>query len=398
MTPIRLLHVLEATVGGTRRHLLDLCLGLPREQFDQHVVCSVLRDERFLQDIETLRGAGIEVTVLPMRRDISPLADGQCLRQLRGIMAQWRPDIVHGHSSKGGFLARLAAAGYPSASSGPAGKPPPYSPRPKIVYNPHGFAFQMRTSSLRRWLYLALERYAGGMTDRLIAPCESQRGLAVRERIVPEDRVAIIPNGIRAEDFAVSVDRQQFRQALGVPAEATLIGTVAALSPQKGLEYLVRAAAAVGRERPGVHLVVAGEGPLRGPLERLAASLGAAEDTHFLGRRDDVPQLLAALDLFVLPSLWEGLPYALLEAGAAGVPVVATDIPGNADLIQPGETGLLARPGDPLDLAVTLFRALDAPGLPHMAEALRERVRRDFTVEVMIEGHVRLYRELVRQA
>ena len=381
MPPIRLLHVLEATVGGTRRHLLDLCLGLPRDQFRQHVVCSVLREERFLADIEVLRAAGVEVTILPMRREIRPLADWQCLKQLREMMAQWQPQIVHGHSSKGGFLARLAARGL--------------QPRPKIVYNPHGFAFQMRTSPLRHGLYVMLERRAGRMTDRLIAPCASQQALTLQERIVPACRIAVIPNGIRPEDFVVSVDRQEYRRSLGVPADATLLGSVAALVPQKGLETLVRAVAAVRRERPAVHLAVAGQWPLQPQLERLASKLDPAGGIHFLGQRDDVPQLLAALDLFVLPSLWEGMPYSLLEAGAAGVPVVATDIPGNADLIVPGETGLLARPGDALELAVTLFRALDDPARPRMAAALQERVRREFTLEAMIEGHVRLYGELV---
>lgn len=384
MSPIRLLHVLEATVGGTRRHLLDLCRGLPRDQFRQHVVCSILRDEHFVQDIETLRAADIEVTLLPMRREISPSADWQCLRQLRGIMAQWRPQIVHGHSSKGGFLARLAVRGL--------------QPRPRTVYNPHSFPFQMRTSPLKHRLYLALERYAGRLTDRLIVPCPSQQALAVREGIVPEGRIAIIPNGIRAEEFAVSVDGEAYRRALGLPVGARVIGTVAALTPQKGLEYLVRAVAAVRRERPEVHLAVAGEGALRPQLERLAESLGAREGIHLLGQRDDVPQFLGALDLFVLPSLWEGLPYSLLEAGAAGVPVVATDIPGNADLIEPGRTGLWARPGDAIDLAVVLFRALDDPGMPDMATALQDLVRRDFTLEAMIQGHVRLYHELVGQA
>lgn len=389
MPKIRLMHILEATVGGTRRHLLDLCLGLPADRFQQHLVCSVLRDEGFLDDVAILREAGIEVTLLPMKREISLASDWRCLRELRRVMTDWRPQIVHGHSSKGGFLARLAAR---SAR-----------PRPRVAYNPHGFAFQMRTSPCKRALYVALEKYAGRLTDVLVAPGASQKALALQHHLLPEERIPIVPNGIRAEDFQLQVDREAIREELGLPAEAKLLGTVAALVPQKGVEHLVRAAVAVRRERPDVHLLIIGDGPLRGPLQRLADTLQLTampapahpNGIHFLGHRQDVPRLLAALDLFVLPSLWEGLPYVLLEAGAAGLPVVATAIPGNVDLIEEGRTGLLAPPGDHLELALTLFRALDDPRLGEYGHSLREDVCRDYTMEKMIEGHVRVYEGLV---
>jgi len=196
-------------------------------------------------------------------------------------------------------------------------------------------------------------------------------------------------------DFAPAADRERARAALGLPAAARLVGTAAALVPQKGVEYLIHAVAAVHRDRPQVHLAIAGDGPLRAPLQGLAASLGVADAIHFLGQRDDIAQYLAALDLFVLPSLWEGLPYALLEAGAAGLPVLATAIPGNVDLITHEQTGLLAPPGDRLELALALFRALDDPRLPQMAAALHALVARDYSLERMIAGHVRMYEGLV---
>jgi len=382
MSPMRLLHVLEATVGGTRRHLLDLCLNLPREQFQQHVVCSTLREERFLEDVEVLREAGLEVTILPMHREISPSSDWQCLRQLRGLMARWQPQIVHGHSSKGGFLARLAARGL--------------RPRPGVVFNPHGFAFQMQTSALKHRLYVALERYAARWTDALVAGGPGQQRLALEHRLLPPERIFVIPNGVRADDFRWPGTKAAAQAALGLPTEGTLLGTVAALTPQKGVEHLIRAAAAVHRERPEVRLAIAGDGPLWPQLRRLADSLGAREAVHFLGRRDDVPQFLAALDLFVLPSLWEGLPYALLEAGAAGRPVIASAIPGIEDVIEHGRTGLLVPPADHLELTLALFRALDDPGLPALAQALRELVTREYSLERMVAGHVRVYEGLVR--
>jgi glycosyltransferase involved in cell wall biosynthesis len=372
---IRLLHVLEATVGGTRRHLLDLCLNLPRDRFQQHVVASTVRDEGFTADLLALHEAGIAVTDLPMRREISPRSDWQCLRALQRVIADWRPDIVHGHSSKGGFLARMAARNV--------------RPRPQVVYNPHGFAFQMRTSPLKHCLYVQLERYAARWTDILVAACESQRQLALQHRLLPAERITVIPNGIRCEDFDVKIDREAYRRELGIPAGVTLVGTVAALVPQKGVDQLIAAVAALGPGFPDVHLALVGDGPLRAELQALAGRLGVAARVHFLGQRADVPRLLQALDVFALASLWEGFAYALLEAGAAALPVVATDIPGNRDLIADGvngrlglEQGLRAYMADPARAAVE-------------ARALQELVCREYTLERMIEGHVRLYEGLV---
>ena len=380
-SPIRVLHVLEATVGGTRRHLLDLCSHLPAERFHQHLVYSSIRSGAFEADAQRLRERGIEATSLPLRREIEPAEDWHCLQALTQIIRDWRPQIVHGHSAKGGFLARLAAHRVPGV---------------RTVYNPHGFPFQMRTGPLKHRLYVELERYAARYTDVLVAACAGQKALALQYRLLPPERVAVIPNGINAAEFSgVTADRAACKGELGVPGDARLVGIVAALSPQKGLEYLVRAAAAVCRERQDTHFVIIGEGVLRGSLQRLAKSLGAAGAVHFAGARDNVPRLLASLDLFVLPSLWEGLPYALLEAGAAGLPVVATDIPGNCELIRPGETGYLARPGDALDLAVQLFRALDDSALPARAAALQQLVRTEYTLERMVGGHIELYEKLV---
>jgi glycosyltransferase involved in cell wall biosynthesis len=377
---IRLLHILEATVGGTRRHLLDLSLGLPPERFRQHLVYSSIRSPQFEADAQQLREAGLEVTSLPMRRQIEPVEDWFCLRQLKAIIRQWQPQIVHGHSAKGGFLSRLAAREMPGVCS---------------LYNPHGFPFQMRTSPLKHRLYVALERYAARYTDGLIATCESQRALALEHRLLPDEKITVIPNGIRTEQFAVAVDRSALRRELGLPEQATVIGCIAALSPQKGVQFLVEALPEVRRKVPDAHVLLVGDGLLRPSLQRLAKSLHVAEAVHFAGLRSDVPQILKALDLFVLPSLWEGLPYALLEAGAAGLPVVATDIPGNHDVIEHGVTGRLAKPAAAADLAAQIIAALSDPATPTHAAALHRLIETRYTLAKMVSAHAELYEKLI---
>lgn len=377
-----MVHVLEATVGGTRRHVLDLCHGLPAERFEQHLVCSS-RTPAFQADIQDLRAAGLRVTILPMRREINPPADLSALWALSELLRRERPDIVHGHSAKGGFLARMAAR--------------LVQPRPATVYNPHAFPFQMAVGPVRRWAYRELERWAGRYTDRLVAVCPSQLALALEHRVVPPGRVVLIRNGVRPTEAAEPAERDAVRAELRVPPDVPVFGTVAALAPQKSIASLVRAVPTVLRDPLPACFVIIGDGALRPELERLAASLGCAKQFRFLGQRQDVPRLLTGMDVFVLPSLWEGLPYALLEAGLARLPVVATDIPGCRDLIVPSETGLLARPGDPLDLAVKLMELWRSPERSVMGGRLRERVLREYGLGQMLDGHAALYEALAAQ-
>lgn len=374
---IRVMQVLEPMVGGTRRHLLDLCRHLPRDRFELHAVISLQRAGSHPADVEILRDLGVAVTVLPLAREISPAADWRGLRELIRLLRETRPHIIHGHSSKAGFLARLAARQVPGTAT---------------VYNPHGLAFQMQTSPARRWLYRYLERLAGRLTDRFVAAGDSQRDLALAAGIVPPERVVVIPNGIAP--YSQPGDRAALRAAWGVGESTLVVGTIAALTPQKDVASLVRAAATVLRESPDVVFCVIGDGPERPALERLAQELGCGDGVRFLGDQPHAESLLPALDVFVLSSRWEGLPYVLLEAGSAGLPVVATRIPGNTDLISAGETGYLAAPGDPLDLAVNLLAALRDPDRAARGMALRDLVQREYTLDRMIAGHAALYEEL----
>ena len=376
---IRVAHVLEATVGGTKRHLCDLALGLyPRrfrqrfqQRFRQHVFLSRERDPASADEmIARLQAGGIEVTVIPMTRGLSLAADWRALRMLEAALRAWQPDIIHGHSSKAGFLAR--------AVKSPA----------KRVYTPHGFAFQMRGGGFRNALYLALERWAGRRTDALIALCESEKRLAVERGIVVEERVRVIENGVAVPHVAPDV-----RPPADVPHGRPLVGTVGALTEQKETLTLVVAMAYIRRCFPDSQLVVVGEGHLRSMIEGEVQRLEIADAVRLLGQRNDVPAILAALDVFVLPSLWEGLPYALLEAMAAGVPCVGSAIPGITDLITDGETGLLA--SGPRPVAEGVMRLLSEPELARRcADGALARVRTRNTISHMVAQTAALYEEL----
>ena len=372
---LRVIQVLEATVGGTRHYLLDLAFSLPPDQFHQHIIVSALRDARFRQDIERIRSAGLEVTEVPMRRNISPVSDFQCMRHIRRIIRQWRPQIVHSHSSKAGFLARVAARSLNSAS----------------LYSPHCFAFQMRFSSPRRTIYTQLERFAARYTDLFVLASETDREDAIAHGVASPRNTVIIPTGINAHDYRSRADVGDLRRALGISQFDAVIGTVAVLTPQKGHRYLLEAFAKLP---DSAVLLLAGDGPERSNLINQADALGIADRVKFLGRRDDVPDVLAAMDIFVLPSLWESLPYVLLEAMAAEVPIVATDVPGTAGLIGPDTHGWLASPADPTALADTIRRALANPrAAAEKAAAARRFVETHHSLEKMIAAYVELYQQ-----
>jgi glycosyltransferase involved in cell wall biosynthesis len=174
---------------------------------------------------------------------------------------------------------------------------------------------------------------------------------------------------------------------------------VARLAPQKAPEVFVRAAACVHRVRSDVRFWLIGDGELRAPLEALAQQLGAAPIVEFLGHRRDVPALLRALDLFVLTSRYEGLPYSVLEAMACGLPVIATRAPGTVDVVEDGVTGLLAALDAPEEIAGAILALLDDPRRARaLGEAGRRRVKGSFSLEAMLSAHATLYQELARRA
>jgi glycosyltransferase involved in cell wall biosynthesis len=238
---------------------------------------------------------------------------------------------------------------------------------------------------------LLQQRLLGVRVGRGIAVSQAI-GEQVREVLGwPADKVEVIPNGVAADRFR-EVRDPELRRALAAGADDVVFLTVARLDPQKGLDVLLRAAGSVA----GARFVIAGEGPERSTLEALAADLGLGEQVVFLGHRVDVPALLAASDGFVLPSRFEGTPIALLEAMAAGKPVVASAIPGTDELVVDGATGLLTPPGDPDRLAAALSRLVaDRDLRARLGGAARDRVDTNFSAAECAERVYAVYEELL---
>jgi len=377
---IRIAQVLEASVGGTKRHVLGLARGLDRERFAQTLVIGTGRTGGLGPE---WAATGLPVVPFGVGRAISLPRDWRAYRQLRRVLAEGAFDIVHCHSAKAGFLGRMAARDLPGT---------------RRIYTPHCFPFAMR-GARGLGLYLALERWAGRHTDLLIAVSRSEADEALRYGIVPPDRLVTVPNGVRLADFQDGEARQTKRAELGVASDEVLLLSVGFLSLQKGHVYLIKAAGLLRSAFPKVRVAIAGDGAL-GRVYRLAADKwGLGDRLMLLGHRDDVPQLLKAADLFVLPSLWEGLPYALLEAAAAGLPIVASRVGGITDVIADGKTGLLAEPGDAASLSAKLREALShSERMARLAGAAWALVAAKYTEERWLSEMAATYERVVASA
>jgi glycosyltransferase involved in cell wall biosynthesis len=291
--------------------------------------------------------AGLQVVRLRhMRPELSPSEDRRALNELKERLAEGGFEIVHTHSAKAGALGRLAAhrLGVPG-----------------IVHTLHGFPFHEFQSRIRRHAYIETERRLGRITDQFLAVGAAVAAEAIRLRIAPPERILTIASAIDPVGLepASPATRSAARLLIGLPASAKVVGTVGRLDYQKAPADMV--AAARGLTDADVRFVWVGGGPLRDSIQRSIDREGLASRFLLLGERDDVRRLLPAFDVFAMASRYEGLPCAVVEAIAAGIPVVATAVNAVPEVVIPGRTGLLVPPAAPDQLGRALAYLLYHP-------------------------------------
>ena len=377
-----IVHVMESTAGGTRRHLDLLLSGLPRDRFALSAIVSDRGEEGFQQDVAKWRASGVHVHEVELARDIRLRPDWSGRRVLRDLFKALSPDVIHTHSSKAGFLGRLAAAACRRRGATAA-----------VYHTPHIFPFQW-AHGVTRSFYLRLERYAAVHCDAIVCLSKRQRDLAAELQVKRRERLVVIANGVDAAYYQVpsTAERAAARAELSLADEHLAVGMVGRLAPQKNIGQFIRAARLVADELPHARFFLVGSGPLEAEIRRRVSRLNLGEQFQLLGYREDTAQFMRALDLFVLTSLWEGLPYVILEAMATGLAVVATRIHGSVDLVEDGRTGRLADPFDDADVARHVIELLNDEDLRRRyGEAGRRRVEESFRLEPFLEAHVRLY-------
>jgi glycosyltransferase involved in cell wall biosynthesis len=365
--------VTRLNIGGPAHHCMVLTGGLADE------FPTVLAAGRPDPGEGELVDRNVSVRYIPLERPIRPSADVRALAAARALLREVRPAILHTHMAKAGTVGRIAAA--------------TVRPRPRTIHTFHGHVLDGYFRPTVRQAFVATERLLARSTDVLVAVSPQVRDDLLALGIGTPERWRVIPLGLRLEPFAaVTEPTGQLRRRLGVPADAPLVGAVGRLVAIKDLATLVGAVARL----PKVHLALIGDGEQRAALERIIASLGIEGRVHLPGWADDVAAWVADLDVVALTSRNEGTPVALIEALAAGRPVVATSVGGVPFVIRDGVSGWLVPPGDPVAVAEALAACLGDPAeAARRAEAGRAEVLARFPADRLV-GDVRaLYREVL---
>ncbi|MHB2021015.1 MAG: glycosyltransferase family 4 protein [Candidatus Xenobia bacterium] len=324
---------------------------------------------------EMARDLGVPTVVLPdLKRDPDPRADFRAFKQILDLLAAHQPALLHTHTSKAGALGRFAAWRL--------------GIRP-VVHTPHGHVFHGYFSPLKTQAFTQLERWLARCTDRIIALTPAERDEHLAMGVGRPEQFLVIPSGVDISRFQVERNPGE-RTAWQIPVESPLIGCVARLSPIKGVLDCVQAMSDV----PEAHLVVAGDGPQRREIQREIDERHLHDRIRLLGHQEDVPQMLRALDLFVVPSRNEGMGRTAVEAMAAGLPVVASRVGGLTDVVHDGVTGVLVPPQNPAALAAGIRQILADPGRAEAMGAAGRQRAQEFSLDLMLQHLDNLYSEL----
>ena len=367
MNPARILHVIPTLdQSGAEKQCALLAANLPKDRFEVRVAAL---DRGGPYEAE-LAAAGIPVEIVGKRGKLDPLA----FRRLVGSIRAWRPDIVQTWLFAGNAYGRLAAW---------------WAKAPRIVVS------ERCVDSWKSSGQLFLDRRLARLADRIVGNAAAVRRFYF-EQGLPAERLRVIPNAVEDRPAPPPAFVAELRARLGVPPGGLLIGCVGRLASQKRVGDVIHMTDVLRMAELPVRTAIVGAGPRRADLERFAAGMELGGIVHFLGHRADAADLMHAFDVLVLASEFEGMPNVALEAMRAGLPVVATRIPGTDEVVLDGETGLLVPVGQPFELARAVNKLLGDPALrQRLGAAGRERVRTKFSVAQAVAAYAALYEELL---
>ncbi len=356
-----------STTGGGERHVADLLRQLPAHGFELSLACPPDGDLTELAE-------SLEIPVHP-----SPLSSAWPVagrRELRHVIERLRPAVVHAHGSRAAFYARLAD---PSAAR-------------RCVYTVHGIHVDRAGSALRRRVFLGAERALSGRTARFVCVCASDCEKGAALGMLDPERATVIYSGIELPE---PVEPGAFREELGLSADTPLVLSVGRFSEPKDQRTLIEAWSRVAVRYPSATLALIGGGELEKQLRSFAEERGVRHSVRFVPPRPDLRPAYTDADLFALSSLWEGLPYVVLEAMAHELPVIATAVDGIPEAVADRRTGLLVPPADPRTLAEAIIWAIGEREIRgKLGAAARRRVAEEFALAGMVERVAAVYREV----
>jgi len=385
----KILHIItRLDMGGSAQNTLLTCLKLSRK-FEMILVCGLSQESNMIdsereavdRQIEIARANGVRIfQIPPLLRRISPLNDLRALYDLVRLIKAEKPDVVHTHTSKGGILGRLAAK---------------IARVSLIVHTPHGHVFFGHFGPILSRIFLWAERLFAPLTDRVVALTAGESKDYMDLNVYPGKKIVSIHSGVDVEKFKqVPVSVVEKKRSLGLDQNGLVVGFIGWLLPIKGPMHLLKAMEGVWRDHDETVLVFIGKGDLDVDLRAEALKTGANGRVNFLGWRNDIDEIMPIFDIFVLPSLNEGMGRVLVEAMAAGKPIVASNVGGIPDLVKHDHNGLLVPPGDEKALAAAIEQLINDPAKAKMMGQRGKERCHQFSIEAMIEKIDALYMEL----
>ncbi|UCG12795.1 MAG: glycosyltransferase family 4 protein [Deltaproteobacteria bacterium] len=389
---IRVIHIItRLDMGGSAQNTLLTTQNLDPDRYEIVLVkgstlesgMPTSESQVLHNQLASARNRGVRVINLPyLVRRVSPWNDLRSLVWLLIFSRRYKPDIVHTHTSKAGFVGRLAAW---------------LSRVPVIVHTPHGHVFYGHFGPWLSRFFLLVERLLDRTTHHWIALTPREAGDYHRFKVSKTEKISVIHSGVDVNRFQRQpIDRLQKKKELDIPPDTSVVGFVGWLLPIKGTTFLVQAMAQVSQRHPSGLLVLVGNGEDI-QLKKQVESLGLEDKVLFLGWRSDVEEIMYCFDMLALPSLNEGMGRVLVEAMAAGLPIVASRVGGIPDLIQDGKNGVLVPPANPAALAHAISELLDDGNRrKRMGEAGRKMCR-PYSTETMVKQISGLYERLVEK-
>lgn len=349
---------------------------LDKDKFENVLVCS--------QDFheEDYKGLVISFEQIEMTRAIGG-NDLKAIKEVRALIKKYNPDIVYAHSSKAGAIARVADIGL----------------RNHCVYNPHGWAFNMRCSAKKKAIYTMIEKIAAPFCDKIICISDAEKQSALDKKICKEDKLQIIFNGVDIEAYENGAHGAVKRRDLNIPEDAFVVGMVGRISQQKAPDVFIKMAKQVKDEVPNAHFIIVGNGNQEDEIRKYAKDNGFSDSLHITGWVDDPMSYVELFDVACLLSRWEGFGLALPEYMMAGKPIVASRVDAIPNIIRDGENGLLVKVDDDVGASNAVMRIYQEDELKDklVTQGL-EDVHNRFNARRVSEEHGRLFEESLRNS
>lgn len=368
---IRILHIAQAA-GGVDRYIRMLLKYLDKGKFENILVCSQdFREEDYRDLADSFEQ--VEMTRAIGRSDL------KAVKGVRALIKKYNPDIVYAHSSKAGAIARVADIGLKNY----------------CVYNPHGWAFNIRCSAKKKTMYTAIEKVAAPFCDKIICISDAEKQSALKKRICKEDKLQVIFNGVDIETYESSEHGKVKRADLNIPEDAFVVGMVGRISPQKAPDVFVKMAKIVRDKIPNAHFIIVGNGNQEAEVRKYAEDNGFSDRLHITGWVDDSMSYVELFDIACLLSRWEGFGLALPEYMMAGKPIVASKVDAIPNIIQDEVNGLLVEVDDATEASKAVLRIYQESGLKDKFVAHGyEDVHKRFNARRVSEEHGMLFESI----